>query len=84
MFVPVCEGEGQGRAIVRKPAVFTLTLLVHEADPVIHATVGPVLTQQTVDKCLLKPASMRKMRIWLNGFHKLNKCFLDHIKSVGQ
>lgn len=60
MFVPVCEGERQRRPIVRKPAVLCLFPLIHEADPVIHATVGPTGTQQTVDKGLLKPGSMNK------------------------
>lgn len=45
---------------MRKPAVLSLFLLVHEADPVMHAAVGPTLTQQTADESLLKPASMTK------------------------
>lgn len=57
MFAPVCEGEGQSGAIVRKPAVFPLFLRVHESNPEMHTTVGPTVIQQTVDKCLLKPAS---------------------------
>lgn len=62
MFVPVCEGERQRGAIVRKPPVLFHLVLVCEADPVIGATVGPSLTQQTVDKRLLKPASIQKRR----------------------
>lgn len=50
MFVPVCEGERQRGAVVRKPAVLSLPPLVHETNPVINATVGPTFTQQTVDK----------------------------------
>lgn len=45
---------------MRKPAVLSFLVLVHEADPVIHATVGATRAQQTVDKCLLKPASMKQ------------------------
>lgn len=62
VFVPVREGERQRGAIVGKPVVLSLLLLVHEADPVIHATVGRTLTQQTVDECLLEPASIKKRR----------------------
>ncbi len=45
---------------MRKPAVLPLLVLVHEANPVMHAAVGPTLVQQTADERLLKPASMRK------------------------
>lgn len=44
VFVPVCEGERQRGPIVRKPAVLSLLPLVHEANPVVHATVGPTRT----------------------------------------
>lgn len=62
MFVPVCEGQRQREAIVKMPIVLSFFLLVHEGNPVIHATVGPTLTQQTVDKCLLEPATTRKRK----------------------
>lgn len=44
---------------MRKPPVHPLLLLVLEADPIVHAAVGSIRTQQTVDKSLLKPAAVR-------------------------
>lgn len=44
VFVPVCEGERQGRPIMRKPAVLSLLPLINEADPVKHGAVGPAGT----------------------------------------
>lgn len=60
MFVPVTEGERDREAIFMRPAVHSHLALIHEINPVIHATVGSTLTQQTVDEGLLKPASMRR------------------------
>lgn len=60
MFVPVGEAERQGGVVVRKPAVLPLPPPVHESDPVEHAAVGAVRTQQTVHKGLLEPAGARR------------------------
>ena len=60
MFVPVGEGERTRGTVVKKPAVLSCLPVIHEADPVIQATVGSCLTQQTVDKRLLEPADVTK------------------------
>lgn len=75
MLVPVWEGERQRGAIVRKPPVLPLLLLVLEADPIVHAAVGSIRTQQTVDKSLLKPATvrMREEKGWEEAWDRLNK-----------
>lgn len=42
------------------PSVLSNVVHVREVDPVGRATVGPTLTQQTVDECLLKPERRRE------------------------
>lgn len=74
---------------MREPAVLSHLLHVHEADPVIHATVGSTVTQQTVDERLLEPASVRKKRgeevrgsnVAANK-NKIKTSFLEQVNTI--
>lgn len=55
VFVPVGEGERRvGDA--GQPTVLRAVLRLHQAHPIVRATVCPTFTQQAIDEGLLKPA----------------------------